>query len=119
MKRAEEGTGEDKASLQEEAGKNRFSSFLCQLHTRLSWGQGCKGEQARALVPNRRAQSSGKRHKYKKGHSGRRATLEERTQDACVGTQRGEQRRLGGVRDASQSGRDKPDPKDEQGAPVA
>ena len=53
------------------------------------WHQGRKHESAR-------------KDTIKKGQSGIRATLEEHTQDACVGTQR--ERRLWEVRDASQRG---------------
>lgn len=59
------------------------------------------GMQSGVLAPRRGAR---KREKdtNKKGRSGIRATLEERTQDACVGTQRREQRRLWRIRDASE-----------------
>ena len=103
MKRAQEGTGENKANLREEAGKT--GSLPSSASSSPTYG-GSRDAKPEPWHQGGEHNPVGKDTKTKKGHRGIKATLEERTQDARVGIQR-EQRQLLRVGDASQRGRDK------------
>ena len=96
MKRVEEGDRRGQSKTAGEGKRRQFFSFLCQLHIHVSWGLGMQ-----SALCTLRKHNSARKDTNKKGQSGIRVTLEEHTQDACVGIQR-EQRRHWEVKGASE-----------------
>jgi len=96
VKRVEKGDRRGQSKTAGEGKRRQFFSFLCQPHIHVSWGLGMQ-----SALCTLREHTSARKDTNKKGQSGIRVTLEEHTQDACVGIQR-EQRRRGEVKGASQ-----------------